>query len=283
MIFSIALSTASIVLAVVAIQLGRSSEQAMIQRSDDSTARSHEIFAKTVEALESIKSSTGVTEKRIEDIIAGRAGELSSVIAERLGEKRGGGEELDANAIQQMLRETLASHTPQSASERDDVEEKRKELAERRRRQEEIYESMHQSLLEAISQQGGVRAIKAGHGTPSQSQKGTIDGIDAVFRQGNTLIGLSTFRPSMRKPDQEQANSLVSSLIQPIHSGIISTLFIVFFEPASGDLSNTFAKALSTVKDEIANKVKIIQLSKNDISSWAAETFGNDATGSTDA
>lgn len=87
-IFGIALSAAAIVLSVAAISLGKASEQAMIERSDESIRLQNEVFARTTDALQRIKSSTGVTEKRIEDIISGRAGAISDRIVDRLLETR---------------------------------------------------------------------------------------------------------------------------------------------------------------------------------------------------
>src|SRR6266851_9041264 len=49
-LFGIALSAASIVLAVAAITLGKASEQAMIRRSDESIRLQNEVFIKTTEA-----------------------------------------------------------------------------------------------------------------------------------------------------------------------------------------------------------------------------------------
>ena len=72
----IILSGASIVLAITAIMLGKISENAMIQRSDESIKLQTDVFVKTIEALQAIKASTGVTQKRIEDIISGRVGDI---------------------------------------------------------------------------------------------------------------------------------------------------------------------------------------------------------------
>jgi regulator of protease activity HflC (stomatin/prohibitin superfamily) len=77
-VLSILFGGASIVLAFTAINLGKSSEQMMIERSEKSIELQNEVYIKTTEALKKIESSTGVTEKRIEDIIAGRVGDIAS-------------------------------------------------------------------------------------------------------------------------------------------------------------------------------------------------------------
>ena len=89
-VLTIILSGSSIVLAISAILLGKFSEQAMIQRSDDSIRIQNEVFQKTTDALQRIESSTGVTEKRIEDIISGRVGDISYKIAEIATESQKG-------------------------------------------------------------------------------------------------------------------------------------------------------------------------------------------------
>jgi hypothetical protein len=70
-IFGVALATAAVVLAVAAISLGKASEEAMIRRSDESIRLQNAIFTHTSEALTRIESSTGTTEKRIEDLMTG--------------------------------------------------------------------------------------------------------------------------------------------------------------------------------------------------------------------
>lgn len=76
-LFSVVLAGASIFLAITAIALGKASEQAMIHRSDESIRLQNQIFTKTTDALARIESSTGVTERRVEDIISGRIGNIS--------------------------------------------------------------------------------------------------------------------------------------------------------------------------------------------------------------
>lgn len=81
--FTVALGAASIVLAVIAISLSRNAEDAIIQRSDEGLHLQNEVFLRTNEVLMKIQSSTGVTEKRIEDIIAGRTGAIAQEAVER--------------------------------------------------------------------------------------------------------------------------------------------------------------------------------------------------------
>lgn len=67
-LFSIALSSVSIFLAVTAIMLSRLSEKAIIERSEAGIKLQRDTHLKTVETLQKIAISTGSTEKRIDDI-----------------------------------------------------------------------------------------------------------------------------------------------------------------------------------------------------------------------
>lgn len=85
-LFSIALSSVSIFLAIVAIMLSRSSEKAVIERSDESIRLQNEIYLKTIDTLERIELSTGITEKRIDDIVSGRVKTIFSEKAVKINE-----------------------------------------------------------------------------------------------------------------------------------------------------------------------------------------------------
>lgn len=105
-VLSVILSAASIVLAIAAITLGKSSEQAVIKRSDESIRLQNEVFIRTTEALQRIEASTGVTEKRIEDIISGRVGAISHEIAELATGKRKG-IALNRNELENEIRHSI--------------------------------------------------------------------------------------------------------------------------------------------------------------------------------
>ena len=102
-VLSVIVSGASMVLAVAAIALGRASEQAVVTRSDESIRLQNEVFTKTTEALQRIEASTGVTEKRIEDIIAGRVGDISHQIAE-MASKGGKQSPKDFKELEENIR-----------------------------------------------------------------------------------------------------------------------------------------------------------------------------------
>ncbi|MGB7060861.1 MAG: hypothetical protein WBF13_00730 [Candidatus Zixiibacteriota bacterium] len=81
--FTVALGAAAIILASLTIVLSRSAQDALIKRSDEGIRLQNDVFVKTSEVLSTIQASTGVTEKRLEDIISGRTGVIAQEVFER--------------------------------------------------------------------------------------------------------------------------------------------------------------------------------------------------------
>jgi len=81
--FTVALGAAAIILASITILLSRSAEDALIKRSDEGIRLQNDAFVRTSEVLSKIQASTGVTEKRLEDIISGRTGVIAQEVFER--------------------------------------------------------------------------------------------------------------------------------------------------------------------------------------------------------
>jgi hypothetical protein len=82
-VFTVALGGASIILAIMTIVLTRQAEDALIRRSDEGIKLQTDVFVRTNEVLSKIQSSTGVTEKRIEDIISGRTAVIASEVIDK--------------------------------------------------------------------------------------------------------------------------------------------------------------------------------------------------------
>jgi hypothetical protein len=186
-LFGIALSAASIVLAIAAITLGKSSEHVMIERSDASIRLQNEVFAKTTEALTRIESSTGVTEKRIEDIISGRAGELSHAIAERLGGS-GAAKGKTREMLEQEIKESLIGQLSESRAL-----EMRARSAEAKRDAEEAekhYRKFQSDLLVAVASSQFGKCEKVGEGHFSGEGP---DLFDSVITINGERIGISAF------------------------------------------------------------------------------------------
>lgn len=137
--FTVALGAASIILASITIVLSRSAEEALIRRSDEGIRLQNEAFVRTNEVLSKIEASTGVTEKRLEDVIAGR----TSLIAEEAFEKSVGKGEMSLSqeteerlkkSLADSLREELIPLVSQSTSEAERrliaMEERRERIVE---------------------------------------------------------------------------------------------------------------------------------------------------------
>lgn len=83
LVFTVALGAASVILALIAIGISRNAEEALIRRSEEGVRLQNETFLRTNDVLSTIRASTGVTEKRIEDMISGRAGVIAKEVVER--------------------------------------------------------------------------------------------------------------------------------------------------------------------------------------------------------
>jgi len=103
--FTVALGAAAIILASLTIVLSRSAEDALIKRSDEGIRLQNDVFVKTSEVLSTIQASTGLTEKRLEDIISGRTGIIAQEVFERSFPK---GETSLSSEAEDRLKNTLA-------------------------------------------------------------------------------------------------------------------------------------------------------------------------------
>ncbi len=188
-VFGVALSSASIVLAVAAISLGRASERTMVERSDESIRLQNEVFVKTTDALARIESSTGVTEKRIEDIIAGRAG----AIAERLVEHRQIGpqtrEEIE-NEIKESLRAELTAVRRHQLEPNGKEQEARIEEARAEKEATAKFDKFKDKVLFHVSDQSSTKTRKIGDGRFGTSGDDLADG---VFETPSGRIAICAF------------------------------------------------------------------------------------------
>lgn len=187
-VLSVVLSAASIVLAIAAIWLGKISELSMIRRSDESIRLQNEVFIRTTEALKRIESSTGVTEKRIEDIISGRAGDLSHKIAELTS--KGIGLSSDRESLEKEIKRIIEG----TKSHKSDEEEAktRSKIMERHER----YKQFHQSVLTAFANKPNLVAKKMGDGKFEGEDLDLFD-VVAEFRVKKLLPRPSTERRLM--------------------------------------------------------------------------------------
>lgn len=256
-VLSVLLSGASIVLAVTAIALGKSSEQSVIKRSDESIRLQNDVFIKTTEALQRIEASTGVTEKRIEDIISGRVGDISHQIAElatRGGKRRpSDAKELEEDIRRSLLRTIRSEHTEEEMLSR-------KQRKEEEKIKEERYQKSHEKLLLTIGNRDNVDIEKIGHGTLGNQGDALFDGI---YSHGGRKTAISTFREDS-KPDSIQ--EFISSAASEIAKGSIQSFVVVLFTLENEDERlNTVRGQLTLLKEEIANNIQIVSINYENI------------------
>ena len=192
-VLSVLLSGASIFLAIAAIALGRFSEQSIVQRSDESIRLQNEVFQKTTDALQRIESSTGVTEKRLEDIISGRVGDISQKIARIATEKKDAPsqdiEEVIRKSLYQALRDDgIALPTRVRYASRSVSPEQRDE------HEKEIeYDRSSSEFLKTLALRDDVKAVKLSRGRIGGHGDEMYDGI--FLNKDGAKIGIVDFAP----------------------------------------------------------------------------------------
>jgi hypothetical protein len=244
------------VLAIAAISLGKSSERVMIDRSDASIRLQNEVFTKTTEALARIESSTGVTEKRIEDIISGRAGELSHAIAERIDEASGGRGKTRAvleREIKESLIDELSASRVLQLEQRNEVR-KKKEVANVK------YRKFQKDFLLAVSSSGAGTCEKLGDGMFGGEGE---ELFDAVIRVGNTRVGISAFstEPGLAPSHLRDFASFLQGAVREIAEKHMDRILVVL-DGEDAPANKYHAKLdeiVALLKPEIAAKVQLVE------------------------
>lgn len=217
----------------------------MIQRSDESIQLQNEVFQKTTDALQRIESSTGVTEKRIEDIISGRAGDLSKTIAKGVSEKQEEKGQLTPEDIEAMIKNSFRQTTRE--------EEERREKAKLQLQQESQYQQLHKSVLRAFATRDGIKAIKLAHGNISESGENLFDGL--YVKSDGTKVGVSTFRPGGLLKDTLKL--FTTKALVEMQKGTVSDVFVLLFEPDI-QRQQTVDEILAVSDKSIASRFKLV-------------------------
>ncbi|MCG2722771.1 MAG: hypothetical protein L6290_12290 [Thermodesulfovibrionales bacterium] len=266
-VISILLAGASIVLAVAAIMLGKFSEQSMIQRSDESIRLQNEVFQKTTDALQRIESSTGVTEKRIEDIISGRVGDISHRIAEIAteGQKRLGKRSFSdiEKEIRNSLMQTLRQEDPrlhQKLSE----EERQKKRAEAEQREKE-YQTYHQRVMSAFANRDDLKMQKAGHGYASNTGDELFDGI-FVNTQG-IRVAASTF---MSEFESESFQMFVKGALAELYESHVHEAYMILFS-TEDRLVDVYMGCIKVVSPELKKRIHLLIIDPEKIEKTISE------------
>lgn len=242
---SIMLGGASIVLAITAIQLGKSSESVLISRNDESIKTQNGIYQKTIETLSRIESSTGVTEKRIEDMIAGRV----NYVAESLSSKK----ITDRKDIEKELKKAFTEKF--THEEREKMEKNVKERSEAKKR----YADLHESILLALSNEANINIIKlCDHGS---FDKEGFELFDGVFKANDSTIGVSIFSSESIMEDMfiEELGNFFTNVVREIQKGTIKHFFYLSDKESivckkSKKESESITKIL---KEDLQNKIHI--------------------------
>lgn len=216
---SVLLSGATIILAIAAITLGRSSEQAVIRRSDESIRLQNEVFIKTTAALQRIEASTGVTEKRIEDIISGRVGDISHRLAE-LASSGHRGPRKSTEELEKEIHDSLL----EAVSEEDGIDRQKRRKERERARKE--YEKYHQEVLSGFEARKEFQIKKKGHGDYRGEGKELFDGF---YKVGNKKYGVSALATAtaIDMPEDDAPVEYFSSLASAIVLAEVDVVYLV--------------------------------------------------------
>lgn len=262
-VLSVVLAGASIVLAVTAIALGKSSEQAVIKRSDESIRLQNEVFIKTTEALQRIEASTGVTEKRIEDIISGRVGDISHQIAE-MATSGGKRRPRDVRELEKSIHQSLIK-TIRSEESEEELKE-RKRLKEEKKKEEEVYQKSHERLMYGVANKENTSITKIGHGTVPGDGDDLFDGI---FDHNNERLAVSTFRPDA---SEEMFTEFIASAASVLSKGDVGKIYMVLFERKDDDeIIGEINDHLRLLREELSSKITVKTVEYENIDDWVAK------------
>lgn len=186
-VFTVALGGASVVLAIVAIFLSNQAEEALTRRNDEGIRLQTDIFTRTNEVLSTIQTSTGLTERRIEDIASGRANVIAQEVLEKSAERkkrRLSEEEFDE------LRQDLASSLQAEfgtlfEGSAEDLSERLDELESRQAKRNELsahWREYKDAVIQALLVEGA-ELVHAGQGLYGSSSPDFWDAIVSVDGQ----------------------------------------------------------------------------------------------------
>ncbi len=256
LLFGISLSLASIVLAIAAISLGRNSESAMTRRSDESIRLQNEVFTKTTEALARIESSTGVTEKRIEDIISGRAGIISDRITEKLLQEPGLETKKRAD-IEQEVRESIMSQLtdlrPSTSSKESETQRrKKKEQAER-------FADFHDSVLLAIANLDKIKALKVGEGYFDKTGDELVDGVYEL-KGRKIAVCVQSAHGGWLETSRNGILRQIRSLAGEVSKGVFAEVFMAFDRDVNDEteLKELLDDLRLITREELVEKITIV-------------------------
>ncbi len=269
-VLSVILSGASIVLAIAAIALGKSSEQVLISRSDESIRLQNEVFTRTTDALQNIKSSTGVTEKRLEDVISGRAGDFSKKIARIVNDESKEGP-LDVDELEEKIRSSILENSKQTEGE--DVKKKRLEIRKKRRERSKTYECFHNNFLYSLINKLGAKILRLESSSPLKKTTQKYAVYDAVFEVNGQMLAVSTFAPPVDDEEvkylHNELNTVTTRLAGGMEENGIDKLFLVFFEQREdSEYMQKAREYISPFRENLVSKINITGVHYDSVDEW---------------
>lgn len=254
-ITSILFACASVVLAITAINLSKSSEDIMVKRSDESIRLQNETFQKTIEVLNRIESSTGVTEKRIEDMISGRVSTIASSLLENelIGSK-------DKKLIEDQIRKSVRSESKETTPEEKEKERKRREELKKLNHEYKVFQN---DITVAVSNDAELNKVKIGDGTFRGTGEELID-IIVEFNSQN--VGCSVFYENLH--DKRSLQRYLEEIFKMIDDKTVSKFIMIFnIEGELYKVCNEYIMNKSKLmKPEITNNIIISVLNKDMVS-----------------
>ena len=252
-VVSLLLSAASLVLAIMAINLGKSSEKVMLDRNDETFKLQNEVFAKTIEALSRIESSTGVTEKRIEDIISGRAGDIAErLVDDKVVNRR------NKSVIQEEIKNSLLGEisADERKLQREKQAEKRKLTAEATSR----YDKFKNDILLSLSNAENTKTLRIGEGVFTGDKEELLDGL---FQFSNFKIGICTFSGEAILSERFLSQSMdefINKLSLELTNKTFDKVLLIFDSETetTEHYKSALEKIKTLMKPEIADNIKML-------------------------
>jgi hypothetical protein len=248
--FSIALAAASTILSITAIIWSRISEEILSRQSAKGTELQNEIHARTLEVLSSLQSSTGINEKRIEDI----AREIKDVT--RAGPRA-------RKEIDEVLR---TGFQPSTVNE---------ELARKRHQAREEKQKYQDTVLHGVANIDKVQIKKIEEGLMDGEGEALVDGI---FSLNEKQFSVSVFFNDSDAHlasyvDAESVKGYILKLANEISKGVFDKSFVVFNDkaPEAEDVISWLDSNRSILNDEIAKRLFIVHGNQEHIVSSIAD------------
>jgi hypothetical protein len=226
--------------------LGKFSEDALIRRSDESIRLQNDVFLKTTDALQRIESSTGVTEKRLEDIVSGRVGAISQSIAEIATSQPRGKSPRD---LEEQIRKSILEELRPAASVSREMRQAAFEEQQRKRAEEEkLYAKLLEELRITVANQEGVELKHLGDGTIKGEG---LDLFDVVAKKGDKTFGFCLFRGTSWEAIID--GEFITRLAHRLVSGLVNrgVVFLDITNEAKRDITPLVQSLRATLREDV--------------------------------